>query len=77
MVAQHHERRLYPLHLFVVDMEPLAALREDIRQRDYNDMHRENSPLMKAEDAVEVDTSDMTIEEVTAKVIRLYHEKVS
>lgn len=36
----------------------------DINQRDYNDTHREVDPLRKAEDAVEIDTTDMTIEEV-------------
>ena len=55
----------------------LDTIREDIRDRDYNDMHREHSPLRKAEDAIEVDTSCMTIQEVTDKVISLYHERVS
>ena len=40
--------------------ETLAAIRE----RDYNDSHRAASPLKKADDAVELDTTDMTIEEV-------------
>ena len=35
-------------------------------------MHREISPLCKAEDAIEVDTSDLTIEEVVEKVIELW-----
>lgn len=43
----------------------IASIAEEIRQRDYQDTHRENSPLVKAEDAVEIDTSNMTIEEVT------------
>lgn len=37
---------------------------EDINQRDYNDTHREVDPLRKAEDAVEIDTTHMTIEDV-------------
>ena len=36
----------------------------DIRQRDYNDTTREINPLKKAEDAVEIDTTEMSIEEV-------------
>ena len=36
----------------------------DIRQRDYNDSTRAASPLRKADDAEEVDTTDMSIEEV-------------
>ena len=44
---------------------------EEINQRDYNDMHRELDPLRKADDAIEVDTTDMSIEEVLESVIRL------
>ena len=41
---------------------------QDIVARDYQDMHRKNSPLRIAEDAVVVDTSDLTIEEVLNKI---------
>jgi len=47
----------------------------DIIQRDYNDSHREIAPLKQAEDAVFVDSSDMTIDEVTALIVRLAREK--
>ncbi len=47
----------------------------DIQTRDYQDMHREASPLTKAEDAVEVDTSDMSIEEVVDWALNLIKEK--
>lgn len=53
----------------------LKKIREDIEERDYRDMHRETSPLKQAEDAVLVDTSDMTIEEVIGKIISLCSEK--
>lgn len=49
----------------------LKKIREDIEERDYRDMHREISPLKQAEDAIPVDTSDMTIEEVVEKIIAL------
>ena len=48
---------------------------EDIKKRDYQDSHREHSPLKKADDAVEVDTSDMTIEEVVERVLEIIKEK--
>ena len=48
---------------------------EDIRKRDYQDMHREHSPLTKAEDAIEIDTSDMTIKEVVDAVLKIVKEK--
>ena len=44
---------------------------KEIAERDYQDMHRENSPLTKAEDAVEIDTSYMSIEEVTDTIYAL------
>ncbi|MCR4616579.1 MAG: (d)CMP kinase [Lachnospiraceae bacterium] len=46
-------------------------IKEDIEKRDYQDMHREISPLVKAEDAVLVDSSDMTIDEVVEKICSL------
>lgn len=46
----------------------LAQIEQDIRERDERDMNRETAPLKKAEDAVLVDSSDMTIEEVVAKI---------
>lgn len=49
----------------------LKKIREDIEERDYRDMHRETSPLRQAEDAVLVDTSDMTREEVAERIIAL------
>ena len=47
----------------------LEEIEKDIEDRDYRDMHREASPLKQADDAVLVDTSDMSIEEVADKVI--------
>ena len=41
---------------------------EEIKQRDYNDMHRDISPLMQAHDAVLLDTTGMTIDEVKNKL---------
>ncbi|MBQ7046664.1 MAG: (d)CMP kinase [Oscillospiraceae bacterium] len=41
---------------------------EDIKQRDYNDMHRDIAPLKQADDAVLLDTTGMTIDEVIAKL---------
>lgn len=54
----------------------LDVIEKDIIDRDYRDMHRENSPLMQAEDAVLVDSSDMTIDEVARRIVDLYKEKI-
>lgn len=42
---------------------------KDIEERDYRDSHREISPLKQADDAVLVDSSDMTIDEVVSTII--------
>ena len=47
------------------------ALLEEIKQRDYNDSHRAVSPLKAAPDAVLVDSSDMTLDEVVDKITEL------
>ena len=44
---------------------------QDIVARDYQDTHREISPLKKASDATEIDTSSLTIDEVVEKVLDL------
>ena len=43
---------------------------DDIVQRDYNDAHRAVSPMRQAKDAVRVDTSGMTRDEVVADIVR-------
>ncbi len=49
------------------------AIEKDIIDRDYRDMHREISPLKQADDAVLLDSSDMTIDEVKDRILELYH----
>lgn len=46
-------------------------IEKDIIDRDYRDMHREVSPLVQAEDAVLVESSDMTIEQVVEAITKL------
>ncbi|MCD7752547.1 MAG: (d)CMP kinase [Lachnospiraceae bacterium] len=53
----------------------LDEIEQDISERDYRDMHREISPLKKADDAMELDTSDLTIDEVVTAVYRLAVQK--
>ena len=53
----------------------LEEIEADIRERDERDMTREFSPLRQAEDAVLVDSSDMTVEEVIGKIISLVQVK--
>ena len=53
----------------------LKEIEEDIRERDYRDMNREHSPLRQAEDAVLLDSSGMTIEQVADAIIRIARER--
>lgn len=52
----------------------LEVIKNDIETRDYQDMNREIAPLKQAEDAVLIDSSDMTIAEVVDEIIRLKKE---
>ena len=47
-----------------------------IIQRDYNDMNREHSPLKKAEDAISLDSTGMSIEEVQQAILDITAERV-
>ena len=50
----------------------IEEIEADINERDYRDMNRAASPLKQADDAVLVDSSDMTIEEVVSEIIAVY-----
>ncbi|MDO5134653.1 MAG: (d)CMP kinase [Eubacteriales bacterium] len=53
----------------------LEEIKRDILARDERDMSREVSPLRRAEDAVLVDSSDMTIQEVTDRILQVCRER--
>ena len=55
----------------------LAEIQKTIEERDQRDMTREISPLCQAEDAVLVDSSELTIDETVEKILSVYHFKVS
>lgn len=52
----------------------LAVIEKDIIDRDYQDMHRETSPLKQAEDAVLLDSSDLDIDGVVNKMKEIIKE---
>ena len=54
----------------------LNALIEEINQRDYQDTHRANSPLRQAEDAIRVDSSDLTIDEEIDMIYQIVLRKL-
>ena len=54
----------------------LSEIAKDIEERDYRDMNRETSPLKQAEDAVLVDSSLMSIDEVVAEIRKIYERSI-
>ena len=55
----------------------LEEIQKDISDRDYRDMHRDASPLKQADDAVFVDSSELTLEETAEAVRTVCQEKLS
>ena len=58
-----------------IELNKIVAENVDVKS-DYQDSHRQNSPLKQADDAVLIDTSDLTIEQVVDKVMKLVKEKL-
>lgn len=56
---------------------PLQDIINNLADRDKTDSTRKESPLMKAEDAVEIDTSHLRFEEQVDKIVQLAHETMS
>ena len=57
--------------------QPFEAVRADIEQRDWNDTHRPTAPLKQAEDAVLLDTTELTFAESEAAIIKIIQEKTA
>ena len=53
----------------------IREIEKDIEERDYRDMHREISPLKQAKDALLVDSSNLDIDGVVARIKRICEEK--
>ena len=70
--SKERARRRYEELVAKGEICDMDAIEEDIIKRDYADMHREISPLKQAKDAVLIDSSAMTIEEVTDAIIAQY-----
>ena len=51
-------------------------IEEEIRKRDTQDTERETAPLRRAEDAIEIDTTNLTIEEVVSRIENMISEKL-
>lgn len=72
--ARRRQQELADQTLSVISLEQLE---QDIQERDRKDSTRSIAPLRKAPDAIEVDTDNLSIAEVTARIVALYHQHFS
>lgn len=73
--VEERARRRYEEILAKGEQVNLEQLKADIASRDKQDSERAIAPLRKADDALYLDTSNMNIEQVTAKILELVEEK--
>jgi pantoate ligase/cytidylate kinase len=55
----------------------LEQLERDIAERDWKDTTRDVAPLQKAIDAIEIQTDGLSVAEVTAEIVKYYHQRLS
>lgn len=55
----------------------LEQLEQEILERDWKDSNRDVAPLQKAPDAIEIQTDNLTIDQVTAEIINYYHKRLA
>lgn len=66
-------RRIKELNL---DLTKLDQIEKEIKNRDLQDSNRESSPLIKAKDAIEIDTTYLSIIDVVDKIIFFYKKRI-
>lgn len=74
------EKRAYRRYKEMIDngvQIEYESVLENVTSRDYLDTTRADSPLIKADDAIEIDNSDMTVEQTYALAMNLVQEKLS
>ena len=74
-VGVRAQRRLLQLQA-KGEMADIASVEEDLKQRDHNDSTRKASPLKQAQDAVLLDTSNLSIEETADAIIKMAEERM-
>jgi pantoate ligase / CMP/dCMP kinase len=72
--AERARRRLQDLQAQDISDIDLQQLEQDIQRRDEQDSNRAIAPLKKADDAIEVITDNLTIDEVIDKIAKLYRQ---
>ncbi len=74
--VQTRAKRRYDENLSKGINTTLEEVEANVRERDYIDSHRDFDPLMKDKDAVELDTSTMSIDEVVDAILSIVKEKL-
>ena len=59
-----------------VNEQPLEDIKDSVMQRDDMDKNRKESPLIQVEDAVLVDSSEMTFDETVERILHLVQERI-
>jgi len=72
--AEERARRRYKQLIEKGHDASMAALLQDICERDFRDSTRAAAPLQRCADAVEIDTTGTPVEAVVAQVLRLYQK---
>ncbi len=74
--VEERAKRRYKEYVEKGETPCLETLMSEIRERDFQDSHRTISPLKKAEDAIELDTTYMTIDEIVEVIIGLLNARL-
>lgn len=69
--AEERAQRRYKELVEKGESQTYEEVLEDIIQRDHNDMTRELNPLRKADDAIEIDSTGMNIDQVVAEMLKI------
>ena len=72
--AEERARRRYEQQIAKGDMTPYEQVLRELNARDEQDMNRKTDPLRQAEDAVLVDSTKMTIEEVVDAIVKIVED---
>ena len=74
-LAERAKRRMLEREEKGQNVQTLEQTMEEMSTRDYKDSHREIAPLCKAEDAIEIDTTNLSVSQVVEKITSLVNER--
>lgn len=75
--AKKRALRRYKENILKEINTPLDVLEQEIIERDYKDSHRKISPLVQASDAIEIDTTELTIDEVVREIMKIIENRLN